>query len=61
MRRRVIICCVDKSNRIGIKTCFEFHCAAVSSLNIFGSAVLIVPYRSIAPKLSRQVFFRAQN
>ena len=61
MRRSVITCCLDKSDRSGIDTCYVFHCAAVSSSDIFGTAVLNAFYWSIAPKLSRQIFFRAQK
>ena len=57
LRRCVVRCCLDKSDRIGIKTCYVFHFAAVSSSDIFGTAVSIVIYWSIAPKLSRQIFF----
>ena len=60
MRRCVITCCLDKSDRIGIETCYVFHCTAVSSSDIFGTAVSIVLYWSIAPKLSRQIFFRVR-
>ena len=38
-----------------------FYCAAVSSSDIFGTAVSIVLYWSIAPKLFRQIFFLAQK
>ena len=61
MRRCVITCCLDKSDRIGIDKCYVFHCSAVSSSNIFGTAVSIVLYWNISPKLSRQIFFRAQK
>ena len=37
MRRCVITCCLDKSDCFGIETCYVFHCAAVSSLDIFGT------------------------
>ena len=57
MRCCVITCCLDQSDRIGIEMCYEFHCAAVSSSDIFGTAVSIALYWSIAPKLSRQSFF----
>ena len=39
MRRCVITCCLDKSGRIGIETCYVFHCTAVSSSDIFATAV----------------------
>ena len=39
MRRCVIRRCLDKSDRIGIETRFVFHCATVSSSDIFGAAV----------------------
>ena len=52
MRRRL-----DKSDRIGIETCHVFHCATVSSLDIFGTTVSIVLYWSIALKLSHEFFF----
>ena len=61
MRQCVITCCLDKSNRIGIETCYVLHCAAVSLSDILGTAVSIALYWSIAPKLSHQSFFRAQN
>ena len=61
MRRCVITCCLDISDRIGLETYYAFHCAAASSSDIFGTAVSIVLYWSIAPKLSRQIFFRAQK
>ena len=57
----IIICCLDKSDRIGIDTCYVFHCAAVASTDIFRTTVSIVHYRSIASKLSSQILFRAQN
>ena len=57
MRRCVITCCLHKSYRIGIETCYMFHCAAVSSSDIFGTALSIALYWSIAPKLSRQSYF----
>ena len=44
---------LDKSDRIVIK----FYYAAVSSSDIFGTAVSIALYWSSAPKLSRQSFF----
>ena len=34
--------CQDKSDRIGIETCNVFHCAAVSSSDVFETAVLIL-------------------
>ena len=37
MRRRL-----DKSDRIGIGTCYVFHCAIVPSSDIFGTAVSIL-------------------
>ena len=52
----IITCCLDKSYRIGIETCYVFHCAAVPSSVIFGTAVLLVLYWSIAPKLSSQIW-----
>ena len=48
---------LDKSDRIGIEKCYVFHYAAVSSSDIFGTAVSTVLYWSIAPKISRQFFF----
>ena len=42
LRRCVIRCRLGKSDRIGIETCYVFHCAAVSSSYIFGTAVLIL-------------------
>ena len=45
-----------KSDRIIAETCYVFHCAAESSSDIFGTAVLIALYWSIAPELSRQYF-----
>ena len=56
-RHCVITCYLDKSDRMGLETCFAFHCAAVSSSDIFGTAVSIMLYWSIAPKLSRRIFF----
>ena len=40
MRRCVITYCLDKSGRIDIETCNVFYYAAVSSSNIFETAVL---------------------
>ena len=59
MRRCVRTGCLDKSDRIGMETCYMFHCAAVSSSDTFGIAVSMALYWSIAPapKLSRQSFF----
>ena len=56
MARCVITCCLDKSDRVSIETCHVFYCAAVSSSDVFGTAVSIVLYCSVAPKLSRQIF-----
>ena len=42
MRCCVITCCLDKSDCIGVETCNVLHCAAVSSLDIFGTSVLIL-------------------
>ena len=53
----VICYCLDKSDRIGIETCSMFHDATVSSSDIFGTALSIAIYCSIASKLSRQSFF----
>ena len=61
MRRCAITRCLDKSDRIGKETCYVFYCAAVSSSDIFKTVVSIVLYWSIAPKLSRQILFRAQK
>ena len=44
MRHCVIICCLDKSDRIGIESCYMFHCAAVALSNFFGTAVSTVAY-----------------
>ena len=46
MRCCVITCCLDKSHCIGIETCYLFHCAAVLSPDIFGTAISIVFYWS---------------
>ena len=61
MRRCVITCCLGKSDRIGLETCYLFNCAAVSSSDIFGTAASIMLYWSIASKLFREIFFRAQK
>ena len=61
LRRCVIRRRLDKSDRIDIETCYVFHCATVSSSDIFGIAVSIALYRSVAPKLSRHSFFGALN
>ena len=50
MRRCVITCCPDKSDRIGIETCYVFHCAAESSLDIFGTAVFAHEKKDFAGK-----------
>ena len=42
LRRCVIRRRLDKSDRIGIKTNYVFHCSAVSSSNIFGTVVSIL-------------------
>ena len=42
---------------VGIETCYVFHCAVVSSSYIFGTAVSITFYWSIATKLSCQSSF----
>ena len=57
LRRFIIRRRQDKSNSIGIETCYVFHCAAVLFLDIFGTAVSIALYWSIALKFSRQSFF----
>ena len=57
LRRCVISRRLDKSDRIGVKTCYVFHCATVSSSDIFGTSVSIAFIWSIAPKLFRQSFF----
>ena len=57
LRRCVIRCRLDKSNRISTEMCYVFHCAAVSSSDIFKTAVSIALCCSVAPKLSRQSFF----
>ena len=56
LRRCVIRRRIDKSDRIGIETCYEFHCVAASSLDISGTDASIALYLDIAPTLSRQFF-----
>ena len=50
LRRYVIRSPCDKSDRIGIETCYVFHCAAVSSSDIFGAPASIALYWGIALK-----------
>ena len=56
LRRFVTRRCLDILERIGIETYHVFHCAAVSSSDIFGTAVSTALYWSIAPKLYRHLF-----
>ena len=57
LRRCAIRRRLDKPDCIGIETCYMFHCAAESSLDIFGTTVSISLSWSTAPELFRQSFF----
>ena len=50
---RCVICRrLNIPDRIGIETCYVFHCTAVSSSDIFGPAVSILCTKKIAGKYS---------
>ena len=53
LRRCAISRRVEKSDRISIETCYVFHCAAVSSSDIFQTAVSILLTKFNQAKLTR--------
>ena len=56
MRRCVITCCLDISNRMDIETYYVFHCAAMSSSDIFGTAVSIAVTKVLHLNFSANLF-----
>ena len=59
-RRCVLRCRLNKSDCFDIEKCYVFHCAAVSSSDIFGTAVSICARKKIGEKVYVHYFSKTQ-